>query len=125
VSRCNAIKPNGERCQRSADGQHGLCWAHDPTNATERRRTASRGGRDRASKEVRAVRELMDRLTEQVRHEGLEPAILYAVVAAQNTKLRAVEVERKLVEQAEVLERIRTLEAQERQQRGGYGTWGR
>ena len=40
----------------------------------------------------------MDHLTEQVLCGELEPAILYAAVAAQNTKLKAIEVERRLEE---------------------------
>lgn len=59
---------------------------------------ASRGGRGRVNKEARAVKELMDRLTEQVLSGELEPAILYAAVAAQNTKLKAIEVDRRLEE---------------------------
>jgi hypothetical protein len=59
---------------------------------------ASRGGRGKINKEAAAVRRLMDRLTEQVRVGEITPTILYAVVAAQNTKLRAIEVERKLEE---------------------------
>jgi hypothetical protein len=29
----------------SATGQHGLCWAHDPAHAEDRRRNGRRGGR--------------------------------------------------------------------------------
>jgi hypothetical protein len=39
-----------------ATGQHGLCWAHDPANADKRRRTASRGGRGKANKEVAGLK---------------------------------------------------------------------
>ena len=49
---CSFIKASGERCRGAATGQHGLCWAHDPANAARRRRTASRGGRGKANKEV-------------------------------------------------------------------------
>jgi hypothetical protein len=43
-----------------------------------------------------------------------------------NTLLKAVETERKIREQEDVLERIAALEEQDHQQRGGgYGTWAR
>jgi hypothetical protein len=40
----------------------------------------------------------MDHLTQQVLCGELETSILYAAVAAQNTKLKALEVERRLEE---------------------------
>ena len=49
---CSFIKPSGERCRGAATGQNGLCWAHDPANQEKRRRTASRGGKGRANREV-------------------------------------------------------------------------
>jgi hypothetical protein len=75
-----------------------LCWNHDPANAAERRRTAARGGRSRVNTETRAVRKLMDGLTERVLAGDLEPKEAHAVVALQNIKLRAIEVERRLAE---------------------------
>ncbi len=49
---CSAITRAGVRCQRSAESQNGLCFAHDPANAERRRRTAARGGRGKANREV-------------------------------------------------------------------------
>ncbi len=95
---CSATTKAGKPCQRPAQGGGEFCIGHDPTKAGERRRTASRGGRGKVNKEARAVRELMDHLTERVLCGDLEPAILYAVVAAQNTKLKAIETERRLEE---------------------------
>jgi hypothetical protein len=54
---CSAITRAGTRCQRPAEGQNGLCFAHDPANAAQRRRTASRGGRGKANREVAALKE--------------------------------------------------------------------
>ena len=95
---CSATTKAGEPCKRPAQGHGEYCLGHDPTKAAERRRMASRGGRGKVNKEARAVRELMDHLTEQVLTGEMEPAILYAAVAAQNTKLKAIEVERRLEE---------------------------
>jgi hypothetical protein len=98
VSQCSYIKDDGERCQGPAVGAHGLCWSHDPANAAERRRTASRGGRGKANTAARDVRKLMDELTEKVLGGKLEPKEAHAVVALQNIKLRSIEVERRLAE---------------------------
>jgi hypothetical protein len=58
---CSAITRAGSRCQRSAEGQNGLCFAHDPTNAAQRRRTASKGGRGKANREIATLKgELRD-----------------------------------------------------------------
>jgi hypothetical protein len=54
---CSFIKASGERCSGAATGQHGLCWAHDPANAEQRRRTASRAARSKGNKEVAALKE--------------------------------------------------------------------
>jgi hypothetical protein len=54
---CSAITRAGTRCQRSAEGQNGLCFAHDPKNAERRRRTASRGGRGKANREVATLKD--------------------------------------------------------------------
>jgi hypothetical protein len=99
MARCAAIKPNGERCKGQAASGKSWCTFHDPARAEAQKRAARKGGQARAmSRDVREVRALMDRITEQVQDGQLEPAILYAVVAASNTKLRAVELERKLEE---------------------------
>lgn len=48
--------------------------------------------------ETRAIKKLMDDLTEKVLAGEVEPAVSHAVVALQNIKLRAVEIERRLEE---------------------------
>ena len=95
---CSATTKAGQPCQRPAQGHDAYCLGHDPTKAQERRRTASRGGRGRVNTETRAVKKLMDELTAKVLAGDVEPAVSHAVVALQNIKLRAIEVERRLEE---------------------------
>jgi hypothetical protein len=59
---------------------------------------ASRGGRGKTNPEIRAVKKLMDELTTKVLAGEVEPAVSHAVVALQNIKLRAIEIERRLDE---------------------------
>jgi hypothetical protein len=95
---CSATTKAGKPCQRPAQAHNGLCLGHDPDKVAERRRTASRGGRGRVNTETRAVKKLMDDLTRKVLAGEVEPAVSHAVVALQNIKLRAIEIERRLDE---------------------------
>jgi hypothetical protein len=56
-ARCSGITREGARCQRSAEGPNGLCWAHDPANAEQRRRMASRAGKSKPSRELADIKE--------------------------------------------------------------------
>jgi len=112
MARCSAIKPTGERCQRSADGQHGLCWAHDPTNAEARRRTSSKGGRGKASREVRALKAYLEELAEEVRSGELDPKVGAVVNQIVNTQLRALEMERQIRETDELASEIEALKVE-------------
>jgi septal ring factor EnvC (AmiA/AmiB activator) len=118
--RCTAVKRNGERCTLPANGQQGLCWAHDPANAEKRRRGASRGGRAKASRELPTIKGQLEDLTEQVLAGELETA--RAAVANQliNTRLRSIELERKIKETDELEARLEALE----RAREGRSRWG-
>src|SRR5215212_2235502 len=110
MSTCKATKRDGSPCTLPAQGQQGLCWAHDPKNAEKRRRGASRGGRAKANRELPQIKTLLEDLTEQVLAGELETS--RAAVANQliNTRLRAIEVERKIREAEEIEERLAALE---------------
>src|SRR5215210_8347314 len=116
ASTCTATKRNGEPCTLPANGSQGLCWAHDPKNAEKRRRGASRGGKAKANRELPQLKGLLEDLTEQVLSGELETG--RAAVANQliNTRLRAIELERKIREAEELEARI---EALEQPQQGG------
>jgi transposase len=122
--RCGFIKGTGERCKGTATGPHGLCWAHAPENAEQRRRMASKAARARPNRELRDLKALLCELTERVLGgEGVEPLETgRAAVANQliNTRLRAVELERKIRETDELEARIEELE---RGRQGGE-RWG-
>jgi hypothetical protein len=122
ADQCTAVKRNGEPCTLPANGPQGLCWAHDPANAEKRRRGASRGGRAKANRELPTIKALLEDLTDQVLAADLETS--KAAVANQliNTRLRAIEVERKIREVEEIEERLAALERsiRPRSQGGGW-----
>src|SRR5215213_8642620 len=110
MSTCKATKRDGSPCTLPAQGQQGLCWAHDPANAQKRRRGASRGGRAKANRELPTIKALLEDLTERVLGGDLETGP--AAVANQliNTRLRAIETERKIREAEDLEARIEALE---------------
>jgi hypothetical protein len=107
---CRATKANGEPCTLPANTPQGLCWAHDPANREKRRRAASRAARSKPSRELAGLKAQLQDLTTDVLSGELETG--RAAVANQliNTRLRAVELERKIREQDELQERIEALE---------------
>ena len=120
-AQCTAVKRNTERCTLPANGPQGLCWAHDPANAEKRRRGASRGGKAKANRELPSIKARLEDLTEQVLSGELPTGP--AAVANQliNTRLRAIELERKIKETEELEAR---LEALERDTKEGGSRWG-
>ena len=110
MSVCKATKRNGDPCTLPANGKQGFCWAHDPTTAEQRRRRAQRGGRAKANRELPTIKALLEDLTERVLSGEIETG--RAAVANQlvNTRLRAIEQERKMRELEELEERLEALE---------------
>ena len=118
MGRCSTIKGNGERCKGTAIRGYEWCPAHHPDYQERRRHAASKGGkaggRGRPQTELQEVKALLAELTARVlKEEGTEPLETGpATVANQliNTRLRAIELERKVKETEELEERIAALE---------------
>ena len=119
---CIAIKRNGERCMLAAKGQQRVCWAHDPKNADERRKTASRGGRGKPSREIRYLKKQLEDLAADVLEGRVERGDAVVVNQILNTRARLIDLERKVKETEELEERIEQLE-QSQERRGGK-CWG-
>lgn len=96
---------------------------HDPANAEKRRRSASKAARSKPSRELRTIKAKLSDLTDQVLAGEVETG--RAAVANQliNTRLRAVELERKIREAEELEARIEELERAAEDQGGGR-RWG-
>src|SRR5215204_4079995 len=102
MGRCAGKKGDGTPCERIVGASQTFCYAHDAAFAEERKRAASKAARSpakgRSNIEIREVKaQLMD----------LYAAVLEGVVGRQdaavctqicNTRLRAIELERKLLE---------------------------
>jgi hypothetical protein len=123
MGQCTATKRNGEPCTLPAVGQQSLCWAHDPKNAERRRKGQSRGGRGKASTEVRDLKGQLQDLATGVLEGRLDRGNAVVVNQILNTRARLIELERRIREQEEIEERLEQLESVlARQDRGrGYG----
>jgi hypothetical protein len=109
MSQCSFIKPNGERCKLAAQGQQGVCWNHDPKNAEQRRKQASRAATAKADKEVREIKAEIRDLIAMVRDGGFEPAAANTINRLYQTLLQYIIVERGIYREDDLAQRIREL----------------
>jgi hypothetical protein len=109
MSQCSATKQNGERCKRTADGPDGYCWAHDPKNAAERHRSASRAATAKADRELRETKAEIRDLISMVREGGFEPTAANAINRLYQTLLQYIIVERGIYREDDLAQRIREL----------------
>ena len=126
-SRCRATKGDDTPCAKTAQPGKDVCRSHDPDYAEERKRNASAGGKavmslvsEKASAQRREIAELKDKLRELA--EGVlagEVAPQPATVAVQayNALLRAVDLDRRVRELDEVVERMDRWEKERAEER--------
>src|SRR5215207_1022604 len=119
MPRCNAIKRNGERCRVSVEPGVELCWAHDPRNASQRKRITSKAGKSKPSRELIGIKERLSTLAEDVLRGNVDKGDAAVCSQLYNVLLRAIGMELK-VKELEELEK-----ALERQGEGAaYGSAG-
>src|SRR5215213_7684132 len=112
---CSATKRNGEPCTLPATGKHGLCWAHDPATAEQRRRRASRGGKGKAARRVAILWDEVRDVITSVESGALEPPQGNTMLRGYNTliALDRLDVERS---ELEIAQRRLELDEQERRE---------
>jgi hypothetical protein len=122
VAVCAGTKRDGAQCTATVEPPQEYCWWHDPANAEERRRAASKAGKSRPNRELAGVKAQLEDLTRDVLAGTLETG--RAAVANQliNTRLRAIEQERKNRETEDLEARIEALERT--QAHKGARQWG-
>ena len=126
MPRCSATKRNGERCRVSVEPGVELCWAHDPRNASQRKRITSKAGKSKPSRELIGIKERLSTLAEDVLDGGTDRADAAVASQVYNVLLRAIGMELKVKELEEMEARLEEMEkALERQGEGaGYGSAG-
>jgi hypothetical protein len=113
MPRCAGIKRDGGRCTVIVPPPQTHCYAHDPSRAEERKRNASRGGWSKGRRGVGEIPDLKSQL-EDLAADVLDGKVAKGVGAVVNqiinTRLRAIELERKFKETEELEARISALE---------------
>ena len=124
MGRCAGITAAGSRCKAEAMPEAEWCWNHHPDYEQARRRRAfkggKRGGRGRPQRETEGIKALLEDLTERVLSGDLDTGRASVANQLVNTRLRAIEQERKNKETQELEARI---EALERNQERGAARW--
>ncbi len=119
MSQCAGIKRAGGRCEAVVSGQRTLCFMHDPANAEQRKRAASRGGNSKGpNKELADIKRLISGLIGGVLKGTTDRADAAVCGQLVNTQLRAVAVELRVREQLELIDRVGELEEIIERQRG-------
>jgi hypothetical protein len=106
---CSFIKASGERCKGTATGPQGLCWAHAPENAEQRRRTASRGGRGKANREVSSLKDEIKSLIANVRGGDLDRNDAAVMIQGYRALKDFIALERQVRETDELAAEIEEL----------------
>ena len=120
---CIGLKKTGERCAATVDPPQTYCWWHDPANADQRSRAASKAAKSKGSTELGDVKRQLRDIADAVLEGSLDKGRGSIAAQVLGVFTRVVEVERKIREQDELIERFEELEAAlERQNRArGYG----
>jgi hypothetical protein len=120
VASCGAITAKGDRCSATVRPGAEWCYNHDPARAQERKRNASKAARSKPSRELASIKARLEELTEDVLSGELETGRTAVANQLINTRLRAIELERKIKEADELEARIEALE----RGREGSKRWG-
>ncbi len=112
--RCAHIRGNGSRCQAFPMRNEQWCYGHHPRLGEVRsengRRGGRRAGRGRGSGELSEVRDLLREITDRVLDGSLDRGTAIAANLVLNTRVRLIEVSRRVQEQEELLARLGELE---------------
>jgi hypothetical protein len=130
MARCSGIRADGGRCGAQALRSTEFCLNHHPDYEAARHKRNSkggkRGGRGRVQVEMRDIKALLEDLTDRVLEGELPTSVVAVANQVINTRLRAIETERKIKETDELEARIEALEKlQPRSNAKGARQWHR
>jgi hypothetical protein len=117
---CSADKRDGSRCSLPAKGDNGFCWAHNPANAEQRKKAASRAGKSKPNSELSDIKRRLKAVAQDVLEGRIETGRGSVAAQVYGVLLRAIEQERKQRELEEFEERLAELEAAQEK----AGRWG-
>ena len=119
-SKSAAIAGSGEPCRGLVRVGNDYCPAHDPARAEDRRRAASKAARSKPSVELHVVKQQLRDIADGVLAGDIDKGTGSVAAQVLGVFTRVVEVERRVREQDELLERLDALE----QAAQGRRPWG-
>ena len=127
MGQCSGITRAGTRCTLDARAGEEWCYGHHPGRASERSRASRKagrvGGRGRpGAPELADIRRGLWDVVRDVRSGDLERPAAAVMVQAYGQLVKVCEVQRRVAETDELLERLETLEQAHAAQNGGR-TW--
>jgi hypothetical protein len=113
MPRCAGIKRDGGRCAVVVRAEQTHCYAHDPSRAAERQKNAARGGRAKASTEIRSLKAEIKALIEQVRDGSVDRNDASSMLQGYRALLEFIKLERGVYVEEDLAQRIEELRARE------------
>ena len=110
MGRCQGLKRDGGRCTASVAPGVQWCFNHDPERAADRKRNASRAGKSSGGREIPDLKRRISDVVDAVLEGSQDRARAAVAIQGFNALRGVLELERKVKEQEEVLERIEALE---------------
>ena len=111
MPRCAGVRPDGSQCERVIGSGSTYCYSHDPARKEQRKKAAAKAGSTPWNSEVREAKCTLKKLAQDVLAGDVDRSDASVVAQVLGVLARFLEVERKLNEQHNVLERIAELEA--------------
>lgn len=107
---CAGTKRDGGRCTATVDPPQEYCWWHDPANAEQRRRAASRGGKSTGGRDVKDLKRRISEVVDAVLSGSQDRGRAAVAIQGFNALRGVLELERKVKETDELEARIEELE---------------
>jgi hypothetical protein len=110
MPRCPATKRDGSQCTTIVKPSQVYCYQHDPERADERKRNASRAGKSAGGREIKDLKRRISEVIDAVLEDSQDRGRAAVAIQGFNALRGVLELERKIREQEEVLERLEALE---------------
>ncbi len=128
MAKCSGITRAGTACKGIPIDGSQWCYVHHPGHVEERKRHGKRGGRrggrGRLMAELSGLKAQLADLYTSVLTDMIEPKVGAVLSQITNAQIRATEVELRVREQLEILERVEELERLLAVRNEEGGRWG-
>lgn len=109
MNRCRGIKSNGEQCTLTVEPPDAYCWHHAPERAEQRRRSASKAGSSKPSREIRDLKAEIRDLIADVKAGDLDRNNAAVMIQGYRVLKDLVELERRAYETDELAAAVEEL----------------